>query len=142
MTYRDIMISVLRHTILAAALTVAGLAHADAVVARVASAPPTGLDAAGQLQVVQAELGAVTPPAGGFAWTRLAAGVQFQHDGVTKSLIFYGPGMVRVSAHRGQNHAHQASLAVVAQPRELTLEVSEAADVLEVRSPALRISVN
>jgi hypothetical protein len=40
----------------------------------------------------------------------VAGGVQFQLNGVTKNVLFYGSGVMRVSAHRGETHTRQPSL--------------------------------
>jgi alpha-D-xyloside xylohydrolase len=97
---------------------------------------PSGLDAAGQLQALP-----VTSQAG-FGWQRVTAGVQFQAGALTKSVIFYGAAVVRVCAHLGRSHTSQPSLVVVARPQAVALEVSETADTLVIRSPALRIAVD
>lgn len=69
------------------------------------AAAPTGLDPLGQMQ-------AVSPAAdAAFRFRRLRSGVQFTLSGVTKSVIFYAPGVVRVNANLGR------SLLDRAQPR-------------------------
>src|SRR5688500_18302601 len=68
---------------------------------------PSALDAAGQLQRLPVEAHA------GFGWVRTAGGVVFQVHGITKSVLFYGDGVVRVSAHKGETHTKQPSLVVV-----------------------------
>ncbi len=98
---------------------------------------PTGLDALGQAQRQP-----LTPDAGGFAWTRLTAGVQVQRGTLTRNLLFYGPGLVRVTTHLGQSHATQPSLVVVAAPQPQPLEVQDGADTLVLASPALRVQVD
>jgi alpha-D-xyloside xylohydrolase len=98
---------------------------------------PSGLDAAGQLQALLP-----APQATGFAWQRLQAGLQFQQGGITKSLVFYGPGIVRVSAHRGEVHTRQPSLVVVVAPQPVQAEVSETAETLTIAGPQLRVVVD
>src|SRR5687767_5842008 len=71
----------------------------------------SALDAAGQLRALPMQA-----PQGGFAWQRVAEGLQFRVGGLTKSVLFYGPGLVRVAAHLGQAHTTQPSLVVVARP--------------------------
>jgi alpha-D-xyloside xylohydrolase len=98
---------------------------------------PSALDAAGQLQALR-----IDGTAGGFAWLRVAEGVQFQLGGMTKSVLFYGPGLVRVAAHLGEAYTAQPSLVVVARPKPVALEVSESADTLAIAGPAVRITVD
>src|SRR4051812_44688962 len=71
---------------------------------------PSALDAAGQLRALPMD-----GPPDGFGWRRVAEGLQFRSGGLTKSVLFYGPGLVRVAAHLGQVHTTQPSLAVVAR---------------------------
>ena len=101
------------------------------------AALPTGLDAAGQLRA----LGLDSSP-GGFAWQRVAEGVQFKVGGLTKSVLFYGPSLVRVAAHLGHAYTAQPSLVVVARPQPLALEVHDSSDTLTVTGPALRVTVD
>ncbi|WP_454832443.1 TIM-barrel domain-containing protein [Pseudoxanthomonas wuyuanensis] len=101
-----------------------------------AAEPPSALDVAGQLQRLPVEAHA------GFGWLRVAGGVQFQTGGITKSVIFYGPGIVRVSAHKGQSHTRQPSLVVVASPQEPHLDIAESAGALTVAGAGLRVVVD
>ncbi|TXD66543.1 hypothetical protein FUT87_16830, partial [Mitsuaria sp. TWR114] len=73
---------------------------------------PSALDAAGQLRALPMD-----GPADGFHWRRVAEGVQFRVDSLTKAVLFYGPGLVRITAHLGAAHTAQPSLVVVAKPR-------------------------
>ncbi|WP_386815061.1 glycoside hydrolase family 31 protein [Lysobacter gummosus] len=98
--------------------------------------PPSALDAAGQLQRL------VIKPRFGFGWLRVAGGVQFQTGGITKSVLFYGPGIARVSAHKGQSHTRQSSLVVVASPQAPALDIAESADALTVAGAGLRAVVD
>ena len=93
----------------------------------------TGLDSAGQLQVV-----AVTAHPG-FSFVRLQNGVQLRTDGITKNVLFYGPGIVRVNANLGRTHTAQPSLAVVAKPAAVTFTVQESPETLTVVSGKLRV---
>ncbi len=93
----------------------------------------TGLDSAGQLHVVAA--GAHD----GFSFVRLRNGVQLRADGITKNVLFYGPGIVRVNANLGRVHTRQPSLAVVAQPAAVAFKVQESPATLAVSSAKLRI---
>ena len=93
----------------------------------------TGLDRAGQLQ-------AVAMPAGeAFSFVRLDQGVQLRVAGVTKNVLFYGPDMVRVSAHLGKTHTQQPSLVVVASAATLPFTLEDAAQSLTIVGGKLRI---
>lgn len=101
------------------------------------AAPPSGLDAHGQT------LRQPLPSAAqGFAWTRLDAGVQLQLGALTRNVLFYGPGLVRVTAHLGQSHATQPSLVVVASPQAVPLVVEDGAESLVLTSAALRVEID
>ncbi len=93
----------------------------------------SGLDAAGQLQVVVA---AENP---GFAFARLDNGVQFRIGAVVKNVIFHAPGIVRVNANLGRTHTRQPSLAVVALPAAVTFRVEDSPESLAIVSEKLRI---
>jgi alpha-D-xyloside xylohydrolase len=98
--------------------------------------PPSGLDGVGQQQALP------IVQSGGFGWLRVASGVQFRHGSVVKSVLFYGSGIVRVCAHLGQAYTQQPSLAVVAIPQAVDLEVVESDHDLSIASARLRVSVN
>src|SRR5205814_5281020 len=103
-----------------------------------ASAPSrSALDAAGQLRALPMD-----PTADGFAWTHVAEGVQFRVAGMTKSVLFYGPGLVRVAAHLGEAYTSQPSLVVVGRPKPVALAISDSADTLTVAGPAMRVTVD
>jgi alpha-D-xyloside xylohydrolase len=93
----------------------------------------TGLDAAGQLQVVAA------PATNGFSFARLENGVQFRIRGVTKNVLFYGPATVRVNANPGRSQTSQPSLVILARPAALAFKVEESPDALTIASARLRI---
>jgi alpha-D-xyloside xylohydrolase len=93
----------------------------------------TGLDSAGQLQAVPAAAH------DGFSFVRLRSGVQLRADGITKNVLFYGPGIVRVNANLGRVHTTQPSLAVVAQPAAVSFKVQDSPATLAVVSEKLRI---
>lgn len=103
-----------------------------AFAAGLASAAPTGLDPRGHLL-------AVTPAADGFAYTRLEHGVQLRVAGLTKNLVLYGPGIVRVNASPGANHWEQPSLAVVASPAAVAFTIEETADTFTLATEQLRL---
>jgi alpha-D-xyloside xylohydrolase len=96
----------------------------------------TGLDAVGQLKPVIAE----TPS--GFSFVQLENGVQLAVNGVTKNVLFYGSGIVRVNANLGRAHTVQPSLAVVARPATVTFTVQESPSALTIASGKLRIVVD
>lgn len=102
-----------------------------------ATTPPSALDAAGQLRALPMDA-----PQPGFAWQRVAEGVQFQLGGMTKSVLFYGPRLVRVAAHLGEAHTTQPSLVVVARPEPVAFDVRESGDMLTIAAPAVRVTVD
>lgn len=105
--------------------------------AAAASGLPTALDAAGQMHALP-----LSAESQGFAWQRVAEGLQFRVGGLTKSVLFYGPGLVRVTAHLGQAHTTQPSLVVVARPRPPAFQVTDGADTLALAGAGLRITVD
>ncbi|HEY9027071.1 MAG TPA: TIM-barrel domain-containing protein, partial [Burkholderiaceae bacterium] len=105
--------------------------------AEAAAALPSALDAAGQLRALLTAHGS-----DGFAWTRVAEGVQFRLGGLTKSVLFHGPGLVRVAAHLGESYTAQPSLVVVARPQPIAIEVRDGANTLSVTGAAVRITVD
>ncbi|MRV72630.1 DUF5110 domain-containing protein [Duganella sp. FT92W] len=96
----------------------------------------SGLDDNGHLQAV--------PMAGhdGFQYVRLQHGVQFRAGGVTKNVIFYGPGTVRVNANLGQSHWTSPSLVVVDKPGKVAFTLEEGADTLTIKSAKLRVAID
>lgn len=102
-----------------------------------AATQASALDAAGQLRALPMQA-----PEGGFAWQRVAEGVQFRLGGMTKSVLFYGPGLVRVAAHLGEAHTTQPSLVVVARPKPATFDVRESADTLAIVGPGVRVTAD
>ncbi len=94
-----------------------------------------GLDPDGHLQAVASMPGV----ADGFSFARLEHGVQLRVAGVTKNVLLYGPGIVRVNANLGANHWEHPSLAVVARPAAVAFTVEETADSLAVTTDRLRI---
>jgi alpha-D-xyloside xylohydrolase len=108
-----------------------------ALAAPKAGTQASALDAAGQLRALPLDC-----PADGFAWQRVAEGVQFRVGGLTKSVLFYGPGLVRVAAHLGEAHTAQPSLVVVAKPQPLAFDVKDADDQLTLSGAGLRVTVD
>ena len=98
---------------------------------------PSALDAAGQLNALPLD-----GSQDGFRWRRVAEGVQFRVDGLTKAVLFYGPGLVRITAHLGAAHTAQPSLVVVAKPRPGAVEVREEADTLRLVAPGVQVLVD
>ena len=98
---------------------------------------PSALDAAGQLRALPMQA-----PQCSFAWQRVAEGLQFRVGGLTKSVLFYGPGLVRVAAHLGEAHTTQPSLVVVARPKRSAFEVRESAHALTLVGEGVRVTVN
>jgi alpha-D-xyloside xylohydrolase len=97
------------------------------------AAVPRGLDQADQLQA------AVESPQEGFQWVRLESGVQLRVHGLVKNVIFYGDGIVRISANSGETFTRQPSLAVIAKPRACSPGVRETQGELVIETPKLRI---
>lgn len=110
--------------------------------ARAAQAPaptpplPTALDEHGQPVAV----GAV--PARGFAYTRLRNGVQVRVNGVSKTILFYGPSTVRVNANLGRNHWTAKSIVVVAPPADTAFTLADDAGTLSMASARLRVVID
>ena len=98
--------------------------------ATAASGPPTALDAAGQMKALPMDAGSE-----GFAWQRVAEGLQLRVGALTKSLLFYGPGLVRVTAHLGEAYSSQPSLVVLARPGPAAVDVRDSADTLTRPGP-------
>jgi len=116
------------------AATVALFAAAPALAAQ--PSPPAGLDRLGQLQ-------ALAPVAdAAFHYQRLRSGVQFQLNGVTKSVLFYSPTVVRVNANLGQSYWTAPSLVVIRRPESVAFTVRETPDALELVGPKLRVSID
>jgi len=99
--------------------------------------PPSALDAAGQLRALP-----IDAAGDGFGWMRVAHGVQFRLGGMTKSLLFYGPGLVRVTAHLGEVYTTQPSLVVVARPTQVPVRIDESVDTLTIAGPSVRATVD
>ncbi len=103
------------------------------LLAPVGAIAASGLDLSGHLR----PLGAA--PADDFAFVRLDHGLQLRVAGVTKNVLFYGPGIVRVNAAPGASHWKHPSLAVIAQPADVAFSVEESVGTLTIVSDALRI---
>lgn len=98
--------------------------------------PPTGLDPLGQLRAIAPASDAA------FHFMRLRNGVQFQLNGVTKSVVFYSPAVVRVNANLGQSYWTAPSLVVIRQPEAAPFTVQETAGALELISEKLRVVID
>ncbi|WP_291876144.1 TIM-barrel domain-containing protein [Caulobacter sp.] len=98
--------------------------------------PPIGLDPLAQLQ-------ALTPATdAAFHFQRLRNGVQFQLNGVTKSVLFYSPTVVRVNANLGQSYWMAPSLVVIRQPETVAFTVRETSDAVELAGTSLRVVID
>ncbi|WP_369827545.1 TIM-barrel domain-containing protein [Caulobacter sp. FWC2] len=97
---------------------------------------PTGLDALGQFQAL------ARPADAAFHFSRLRNGVQFQLNGVTKSVVFYSPTIVRVNANLGQSYWTAPSLVVIRQPEAAPFTLHETADTLDLIGPKLRVVID
>jgi alpha-D-xyloside xylohydrolase len=98
---------------------------------------PSGFDDKGQ--TLRQTL---VPASQGFAWMRVAGGVQLQLGALTRNVVFYGPGLVRVTAHLGESYATQESLVVVTWPMDVPFDVKESADTLVLTSTAVRVDID
>lgn len=115
-----------------------------AVIALFAAAPafarqaslPTGLDQLGQLPAL------ASAPDATFRFQRLRSGVQVQLNGVTKSVLFYSPTVVRVNANLGQSYWTAPSLVVIRQPEIVPFTLQDTADGLELIGPKLRVVID
>ncbi len=95
----------------------------------------SGLDRIGQMESV------VRAADAAFHHQRLRSGLQFTLNGVTKSVIFYTPDIVRVNANLGASYWRHPSLTVIASPQTVPFSVREAADTLELVGQKLRVSI-
>lgn len=100
------------------------------------AAAATGLDMNGHL------LAARLPPGARFAYVRLANGVQFHLNGVTKNILFYAPETVRVNANLGQNFWTAASLVVIRKPEPVPFTIAETDTTLTLVGQKLRIEIS
>lgn len=78
----------------------------------------------------------------GFAHQRVRGGVQVRLDGVTKTVLFYAPNVVRVNAHLGESHWEHPSLVVIRSSGDIPIETRESAGVLSLVGASLRIDVD
>jgi alpha-D-xyloside xylohydrolase len=97
---------------------------------------PKPLDALGHLKTIQ--------PAASqeFQFQRVAGGVQFQLGGVTKSVIFYSPTVVRVNANLGASYWQHRSLVVIRQPETVPFDVRDHGASLELLGRKVRITID
>lgn len=98
--------------------------------------PPTGLDVLGQLPAL------APATAAAFRLQRLRNGVQFQLNGVTKSVLFYSPTVVRVNANLGQSYWTAPSLVVIRQPETVAFTVRETSTEVELVGQKLRVVID
>jgi alpha-D-xyloside xylohydrolase len=100
------------------------------------SSPPAGLDPLGQPPALAAATDAA------FHFERVRGGVRFQLNGVTKSVVFYSPTVVRVNANLGQSYWTAPSLVVVRQPETVAFTVRETSDAVELVGQKLRVVID
>ena len=100
------------------------------------AAAPTGLDAHGHLLAVS------RPDSPAFMYTRLGSGVQFHLGGVTKNVIFYAPGTVRVNANLGRNYWTAPSLVVIQKPQPVRFTLAETGTTLALVGAKLRVEIS
>jgi alpha-D-xyloside xylohydrolase len=100
------------------------------------AATPTGLDPLGQLPALA--LASDTA----FHLARLRNGVQFQLNGVTKSVVFYSPTVVRVNANLGRSYWTAPSLVVIRQPQAAPFTVRETPNTVELIGQKLRVVID
>ena len=98
--------------------------------------PPTGLDRLGQLPALAPATDAV------FRFQRLRNGLQFQLNGVTKSVLFYSPTVVRVNANLGQSYWTAPSLVVIREPETVPFTVRESSNTVELVGHKLRVVID
>ena len=99
------------------------------------TAPQTGLDKNGHLTAVP------LAEREGFAFARLKDGVQFRVGDITKNVIFYSPGTVRVNANLGKNHWTAPSIVVVDKPGKVAFDIVESKDSVTIKSARLRVTI-
>ncbi|MGU3317458.1 TIM-barrel domain-containing protein [Sphingomonas sp. M6A6_1c] len=114
----------------------AGVALASAPAVAQGGAVPTGLDPLGQMQPL------VSPDPAAFHVARLRNGVQFRLNGVTKSVIFYAPDVVRVTANLGASYWTQRSLVVVRTPEAVPFTLRADAATLDLVGARMRVSID
>ena len=97
---------------------------------------PNVLDGIGHVRALEAAGG------GGFQYRRVQGGVQVRLDGVTKTVLYYAPGVVRVNAHLGMSHWQHPSLVVIRAPDAVGFETRETAEILSLVGERLRVDVD
>jgi alpha-D-xyloside xylohydrolase len=82
------------------------------------------------------------PDRPGFQYQRLGEGVQFHLNGVTKTVLFYGPATVRVNAHLGKNHWTNKSIVILGRPKSFAFQIEDGKTTLRIKSAALSIEID
>jgi alpha-D-xyloside xylohydrolase len=82
------------------------------------------------------------PDTPGFHYQRLSDGVQFYLNGVTKTVLFYGPATVRVNAHLGKNHWANKSIVILGHPKSVAFQIEDGKTTLRIKSAALSIDID
>ena len=78
----------------------------------------------------------------GFQYRQVQNGVQVQLEGVTKTVLFYAPGVVRVNAHLGESYWLHASLVVIRSPGKVRFQTRESARAVSLVGDSLRIDID
>jgi alpha-D-xyloside xylohydrolase len=99
-------------------------------------APLTGFDTLGHMRAI------VPANDAAFHFLRLRNGVQFRLNGVTKSVLFYSPTVVRVNANLGTSHWTQRSLVVIREPQAVPFTVRSSVGALELIGKKLRVAID
>jgi alpha-D-xyloside xylohydrolase len=106
------------------------------VPAQAADALPSGLDPRQHIERI------APAPDAAFRFQRLQNGVQFQLQGVTKTILFYSPSVVRVNAHLGESHWQHPSLVVIRRPASARFDLRDTAGTLTLAGEQIRIDID
>jgi alpha-D-xyloside xylohydrolase len=127
----------LKQRVLATAAAIAAAMMVNqAASAQRGSAALTSLDQHGHVRAV------VPAEAGEFRYQPVRNGVQFQLNGVTKTVLFYSPAVVRVNAHLGESHWRHPSLAVIRRPDAVRFRIEQGADTLSLVGEQVRVAID
>ena len=96
----------------------------------------SGLTATGEI----ANVAIASSPA--FHFVQLRNGVQFQLNGTVKTVLFYGPDVVRVNASLGQSHWGQPSLVVTQTLQPVRFAVAETDATLSLTGDKVRVAID
>ena len=104
--------------------------------ARAQAQEPGVLDAIGHVRALEAAGGS------GFQYRKVKGGVQVQLDGVTKTVLFYSPAVVRVNANLGLSYWQHPSLVVIRSPEAVRFETRETAGILSLVGERIRVDID